>query len=223
MWRSVSFGLFGLAAALSLASCGSSSKLGFVARNEPWRKDLEVSCLRAGVVRDTAFIAASASISGGDGYCGAVRPYKVSAVGNGQVGLRPAATVQCQMIPALDQWVDQVVLPSAHAIYGVGVAEMKVLSSYACRPMNNVQGGRLSEHGHANAVDIGSFTLTDGRTIAVASGWRGSSADRQFLRTVHDGACETFATVLGPEANAQHRDHFHVDLMPRHVGKGVCQ
>lgn len=223
MWRTVGFSLFGLAAALSLASCGSSSKLGFVARSEPWRKDLEVSCLRAGVVRDTAFIAASASITGGGGYCGAVRPYRVSAVGNGQIGLVPNAVVQCQMIPALDQWVDQVVIPSAHAIYGVGVAQMKVLSSYACRPMNNVSGARLSEHGHANAVDIGAFTLTDGRVITVASGWNGSAADRQFLRNVHDGGCETFSTVLGPNYNAQHHDHIHVDLMPRHVGKGVCE
>jgi hypothetical protein len=223
MWRTLCNSALALAAALSLASCGTSSKLGFVSNHEPWRKDLEVSCLRAGVVQDTAFIAGGTSISGGDGYCGAVKPYKVSAVGNGQVGLTPNAVVQCQMIPALDRWVDQVVIPAAHAVYGVGIAQMKVLSSYSCRPMNNVQGAKLSEHGHANAVDIGSFMLTNGRTVTVLAGWNGSDADRRFLRAVHDGACDTFSTVLGPMANAQHRDHFHVDLMPRHAGKGVCR
>ncbi len=222
MWRTYSYCVLGIAAALALGSCGSTTPY-FVAREEPWRKDVEVSCLRAGVVQESPFIAGRSSLTGGDGYCGAVHPYQVSAVGNGAVGLRPNAMVQCQMVPALDAWVDQVIIPAAHAIYGVGVAEMKVLSSYSCRPMNNVVGAHLSEHGHANAVDIGAFTLTNGRTVTVLAGWNGSAADQRFLRTVHDGACETFSTVLGPMANAQHRDHFHVDLMPRHVGKGICR
>ena len=36
-----------------------------------------------------------------------------------------------------------------------------------------------------------------------------------FLRAVHEGACKIFGTVLGPEANAAHRDHFHLDLVKR--------
>lgn len=35
-----------------------------------------------------------------------------------------------------------------------------------------------------------------------------------FLRRVHHGACTTFATALGPEANDAHRNHFHFDLNP---------
>ena len=43
-----------------------------------------------------------------------------------------------------------------------------------------------------------------------------SRADAQaFLRTIHDDACKMFWTVLGPEANAAHRDHFHVDMRKR--------
>ena len=207
--------------ALALGSCASTPF--FVARNEPWRKDAEVSCLRAGVVQESAFIAGRSALGGGDSACGAVHPFQISAVGNGQVGLKPIAMVQCQMIPALDRWVDEVIIPAAHAVYGTGIAEMKVLSSYSCRPMNNIPGSNLSEHGHANAVDIGAFTLTNGHTITVLAGWNGSPADRRFLRLVHDGACNTFSTVLGPNANAYHHDPFHVDLMPRHVGHGICQ
>ena len=222
MLRTVGYSVLGFAAALSLGSCASNTPY-FVARDEPWRKDVEISCLRAGVVLESAFIAGRSSLIGGDGYCGAVHPYQVAAVGGGAVALKPNALVQCQMIPALDAWVDNVVIPAAHSVYGLGVAEMKVLSSYSCRPMNNVYGAHLSEHGHADAVDIGGFTLTNGRTISVASGWNGSAADQRFLHAVHDGACQTFTTVLGPNANAQHHDHFHVDLMPRHVGKAVCE
>ncbi len=36
-----------------------------------------------------------------------------------------------------------------------------------------------------------------------------------FLRRLHRGACGTFGTVLGPEANEAHRNHFHFDLASR--------
>ncbi len=37
----------------------------------------------------------------------------------------------------------------------------------------------------------------------------------RFLRQAHISACRIFGTVLGPEANDAHRNHFHVDLAPR--------
>jgi hypothetical protein len=41
------------------------------------------------------------------------------------------------------------------------------------------------------------------------------SAEATFLRRLHKGACTAFGTVLGPEANDAHRNHFHFDLAPR--------
>ncbi|HSR82421.1 MAG TPA: extensin family protein, partial [Hyphomicrobiaceae bacterium] len=41
------------------------------------------------------------------------------------------------------------------------------------------------------------------------------SPEAQFLRRLHRSACDVFGTVLGPEANAAHRDHFHLDLAHR--------
>jgi hypothetical protein len=41
------------------------------------------------------------------------------------------------------------------------------------------------------------------------------SPEAKFLRRLHKGACGVFATVLGPEANEAHRDHFHLDLARR--------
>jgi len=43
-----------------------------------------------------------------------------------------------------------------------------------------------------------------------------------FLRAVHDDACKTFETVLGPEANAAHKDHFHFDMKKRRYVK-ICE
>jgi len=36
-----------------------------------------------------------------------------------------------------------------------------------------------------------------------------------FVRRVHDDACNIFGTVLGPEANEAHKDHFHLDMKAR--------
>jgi len=41
------------------------------------------------------------------------------------------------------------------------------------------------------------------------------TTEASFLRRLHKGACGTFGTVLGPEANEAHRDHFHFDLAAR--------
>lgn len=43
-----------------------------------------------------------------------------------------------------------------------------------------------------------------------------------FLRAAHAAACKIFGTVLGPEANAAHRNHFHVDMAERKI-KVICE
>jgi len=41
---------------------------------------------------------------------------------------------------------------------------------------------------------------------------RPASVKGQFLRKVRDGACQVFLTTLSPDYNAQHHDHFHLDM-----------
>jgi hypothetical protein len=48
------------------------------------------------------------------------------------------------------------------------------------------------------------------------------TVEQQFLRHIHDAACGIFTTVLGPEANAAHHDHFHLDLQKR-KSAAYCQ
>ncbi|MFV0368092.1 MAG: extensin family protein [Hyphomicrobiaceae bacterium] len=45
---------------------------------------------------------------------------------------------------------------------------------------------------------------------------------QRFLRGAHKSACRIFGTVLGPEANNAHRNHFHIDLAKRKSG-AFCQ
>src|SRR5207344_2608974 len=162
------------AAALALSGCSSEPR--FVVKDEPWRADEERACLASGVVRENHFVTARLGL-GGPSVCGALRPFTVSATANGWVHLQPAALLRCQMVPAVDDWTQRVVIPAVRYYFGVQLVELKVAASYGCRPMNHVDGARLSEHGHANAVDISAFVLADGRTIAVKSGWNGDPAD----------------------------------------------
>ena len=214
-------GLAGVLLLLPVAACGSKQPY-FVAANEPWRGDLERMCLRSGLVRETNYIDALKAISG-PSVCGARKPFSVSAVSNGRVALEPEATLRCGMIPAVEEWVADVVQPAARKAFGEEVTAMRVAASYACRPRNNRAGGRLSEHGYANAIDISRFTLADGRVVSVEADWNGGSPqEKVFLREVHAGACGPFTTVLGPEADAAHRTHFHFDLARRgQNGRGL--
>jgi hypothetical protein len=48
-------------------------------------------------------------------------------------------------------------------------------------------------------------------------------AESAFLHRLHSGACGTFTTVLGPDANEAHRNHFHFDLATRKKGSAFCE
>ena len=123
-----------------------------------------------------------------------------------------SATLACPMIPAFDRWLADSVQPMAYALFGAPVSEVHVAASYGCRTRNNKRGARLSEHSFANAIDISSFQLADGRTITVKDGWKSEASDAIFLRTVHGDACKEFTTVIGPDGDRHHTDHFHLDL-----------
>jgi hypothetical protein len=186
----------------------------FVAKHEPWRETEESACLAAGVVRQSPFLQTRSAL-GGPSFCGAAKPFEMSAADQGRVSMRPPALLRCSMIPQVERWVTNVVKPSAEYYFGMPVVEMKVAASYGCRPMNNQSGAKLSEHGYANALDVSAFTLADGRVVTVKAGWWGAERERLFLRAVHEGACQEFTTVLGPNSDSFHHDHFHVDLARR--------
>ncbi len=71
-----------------------------------------------------------------------------------------------------------------------------------------------------NLDDIAAFVLRDGRRITVLDGW--NSRDRGLLKRLHSSACGTFGTVLGPNADRFHRDHFHFDVAS-HRGGAYCR
>jgi len=111
------------------------------------------------------------------------------------------------------------VAPAARVYLGSELVRVDTFGTYNCRTVAG--SGRLSEHAHANAVDIAAFLLADGRRISVQNGWgNGDPASRKFLRAVRDSACKRFRTVLSPDYNAAHHDHLHFDMGGR---GGYCR
>ena len=146
--------------------------------------------------------------------CGERSPLAVTGIlVNGRmVPLSGTATVNCGMATVLPDWaaaIDSYLM----ARENTRIARILGGTSYMCRPRNNAAGADVSEHGFANALDVTGFELEDGRTIALPDGWADPlSAEGRLLRFAHDAGCARFTTTLGPEANALHRDHLHLDL-----------
>lgn len=139
--------------------------------------------------------------------------------------LAPAAVApSCPVVAALKLWEWQVVQPAAQRIYGQPVRSIRHFGSYSCRRLYGRSQGDFSEHATADAIDIAAFQLEDGRQISVLGDWKGEGDDPAFLREVRDGACDLFSTVLSPDYNAAHRDHFHLDQAERGaMGGRACR
>jgi hypothetical protein len=141
----------------------------------------------------------------------------------GPVEVKPAATLACPLVSALDQWIVTAVQPAALHWFRVPVVEIKQISAYSCRGMNGNPNAHISEHAFGNALDVAEFVLADGHKITVQYGWRGSPEEQGFLHDVQLAACNEFMTVLAPGANIYHYNHIHVDLMRRSSGRHICQ
>ncbi len=141
----------------------------------------------------------------------------------GQVEVKPAATLACPIVSALDQWIDGAVQPAALRWFRQPVVEIKQISAYSCRGMNGDPNAHISEHAFGNALDVAEFTLADGHKVSVQYGWHGTPEEQAFLHDVQSAACDQFTTVLAPGANVYHYNHIHVDLMRHYNGRHICE
>ncbi len=128
----------------------------------------------------------------------------------GAFDLANLGPVACPLAESFAGWARYGVDRAARQILGSPLVRIETMGSYSCR---NVAGsGRLSAHARAEAIDVSAFILSDGRRISVLKDWNGNSAEKKFLRVIHDSACKRFGTVLGPNYNAAHQNHFHLEL-----------
>ncbi len=106
------------------------------------------------------------------GPCGDAAPYRLSSLGQKQrVVFKPAPVLNCKMIQALDIWFRKGLQPLAKRHLGGPITNVSVMSSYSCRNAYGRKKTRLSEHGKANALDIGGFRTKDGVTAYLLADW----------------------------------------------------
>lgn len=152
--------------------------------------------------------------------CATVGTVRLSSLrsDDAQLQLSNLGPVACPLADTLAGWARFGVDRAARQILGSALARIETMGSFACR---NVAGReRRSAHATANAIDVSALILADGRRISVKQGWSGDDAAvRRFLAAIHQSACKRFGTVLGPDYDAAHRDHLHVELS----GKGFCR
>jgi hypothetical protein len=156
--------------------------------------------------------------------CALENSVRLSSTGGAR--LSSPVLLSCPAALSLALWERHVMQPAAQRRLGTAIARIDHLGGYACR--NVVTGrpaadgvGRRSRHATADALDIAGFTRADGaRAILIRRDWvkasepppAASAPAAEFLREVRQGACGLFDGVLGPDYNAVHADHFHLEV-----------
>lgn len=147
-------------------------------------------------------------------------PYPITLETLGKsIAIGPETELNCEMAEAAARFAADVIQPAAKAEFGADLRSIGQASAFVCRPRHGTR--KLSEHAFGNALDISSFTLSDGRKIEI--GPAPPEKDGEFLNAVRKAACGPFKTVLGPGSDADHSLHFHLDLEPRRHHGTFCQ
>ena len=158
----------------------------------------------------------------GPGGCGGEDLVRLEAIvlpDKQRVAVKPPATLRCAMASAIADWIRTDIVPLAAQPRQRAERPrhfrlaMNAAASTACA------GAQLSEHGHANALDVGAIKLANGQSIVLTD----RTVPRELRESVLHSVCARFMTVLGPDSDWYHEDHIHLDLMPRHNNYKICQ
>jgi hypothetical protein len=141
----------------------------------------------------------------GCGYTNAVRIERMTMV------VSEPFALTCRAGLSLAMWERHVLQPAAQQHFGAPVTKIEHFGSYACRTVYGRPNANMSHHATADAFDVAGFVIDGKERVRVVRDWKDDDPAGAFLRDVHAGACRYFASVLGPEYNAAHRDHFHFD------------
>lgn len=145
----------------------------------------------------------------------------VVRINRSQVSYNSPFTVTCPLAVSWLMFEHHKLQPLAREHLGSPITRVDHFGSFACRNIYHRDSGRRSQHASANALDIATFRLESGEQVSVLRHWDSSAAPAKadFLRAVHGAACGYFGTVLGPDYNQPHENHFHFDGS----GYGFCR
>ena len=139
--------------------------------------------------------------------------------GTGMAVLATPTLVTCPLAASLVLFDRQVLQPEARASFGTGVKTIEHVGSYACRNLYSQAGAARSRHATAEAIDVTGFRLANGQEITIARDWKSPGKSGKWLRGLQQDGCRYFGTILGPDYNAEHSTHFHMQS----GGLGFCR
>jgi hypothetical protein len=135
---------------------------------------------------------------------------------------QPQARVNCAFAQRLVRF-EAIVQEEARSILKSPVRSIVHLGTYNCRRMAAYPTW-VSEHSFANAIDVATFVLKNGRTVEVERDWVRAdkpavTAAAQFLRRLTRRLYDekVFSVVLTPSFDAHHKNHLHLDGAPYSV------
>jgi hypothetical protein len=196
------------AATLALAACGDRQSRDMpTPANATFQSADARICLSDLKAKSVRFAALPNQSFGGG--CRTIDTIKLMDFGTPTTNL---GAMTCPLAAGFAAWAKHAVLPASRAYLGSEVVRIETMGTYSCRNVNGDRTGKLSEHAFGNAVDVSAFVLKDGRRVSVLGGWHGKAGEREFLRRLHQSACKRFGTVLGPDYNNAHANHFHFDM-----------
>ncbi len=159
--------------------------------------------------------------SNGPAGCGApdaVLLQRIILPDDAEVAVEPPARMRCEMAEAIADFVREDLAPAAAAL-GSPLSAIENHDSYDCRGRNRIVGSKLSEHGRANALDVRSIRLRDGRVVRPSD----AGVSLIFRTAMKAAVCSRFTTVLGPGSDGYHEDHIHMDRAERRSSRGLCR
>lgn len=202
-----------IAIGLTLSGCGIRQR----ERSMPAGAELtepDAKACFANLGRDAVKFSALPDRNFGKG-CRTINTIKLLDFGTPTTNL---GAMTCPVAASFAGWARYAVQPAARQYLGADVVKIETFGTYSCRNIGGGESGRLSEHALGNAVDVSGFVLSDGRRITVLNNWNSGGREQEFLRRLHQSACRRFNTVLGPDYNQAHADHFHLDMARRGWG-----
>ncbi|HYZ47774.1 MAG TPA: extensin family protein [Sphingomonas sp.] len=200
-----------IAASLALAACAGGEDRRAAPPQPPTRMTLDSPQVRLCLANLTQ-LARFQTLPDRDygGGCYSFGSVRLTEAG---VPISNLGAMNCSLAGTFAGWVRNGVMPAARLYLGAELARVETFGSYSCRNINGQLAGRLSEHASANAVDVSGFVLADGRRITIKQDWNSPDPSiRGFLLVIRTSACRRFKTVLSPDYNALHANHFHFDM-----------
>lgn len=140
------------------------------------------------------------------------------AITRGAAGLRfqPLARVNCAFALRLKRF-EAIMQEEARNTFKSPVTSIVHLGTYNCRRMAATPDW-VSEHSFANAIDVATFVLKNGRRVEIERDWvraekPATTAAAQFLRRLTRRLYDekVFSVVLTPSFDSHHKNHLHLD------------